>query len=200
MDIRTIKLSDLNPAKYNPLKEIKPGDAEFEKLKRSIESFGYVELIVVNEATGFTVISGHQRLSVLKALGYDSVECIVVSLDATREKALNIAMNKISGEWDTKKLENLLLDLKAEDFDVTLTGFDSSEIGLMLGVENEIVQDEVPEVNTDAPTVCQPGELWQIGRHRLLCGSSTDKNAVSLLMNGQHSKLLFTSPPPKPLV
>ena len=136
MDIRTLKLSDLNPAKYNPRKELKPGDTEFEKLKRSIESFGYVELIVVNETTGFTVISGHQRLSVLKALGYDSVECIVVSLDATREKALNIAMNKISGEWDTKKLSNLLSDLKAEDFDVTLTGFDTSEIGLMLGVDD----------------------------------------------------------------
>ena len=195
MDIRTLKLSDLNPAKYNPRKELKPGDTEFEKLKRSIESFGYVELIVVNETTGFTVISGHQRLSVLKALGYDSVECIVVSLDATREKALNIAMNKISGEWDTKKLENLLSDLKAEDFDVTLTGFDTSEIGLMLGVDDEIVQDEVPEIEADAPTICQPGELWQLGRHRLLCGSSTDRNDVALLMNGQHSKLLFTSPP-----
>src|SRR5574344_2969298 len=136
-------------------------------------SFGYVELIVVNEATGFTVISGHQRLSVLKALGYASAECVVVSLDATREKALNIAMNKISGEWDTKKLENLLSDLKAEDFDVTLTGFDTQEIGLMLGVEDEIVQDEVPVVDTDAPTTCQPGELWKLGRHRLLCGSST---------------------------
>ena len=195
MDIRTLKLSDLNPAKYNPRKELKPGDTEFEKLKRSIESFGYVELIVVNEATGFTVISGHQRLSVLKALGYDSVECIVLSLDATREKALNIAMNKISGEWDTKKLENLLSDLKAEDFDVTLTGFDTSEIGLMLGVDDEIVQDIVPEVNSDEPTVCQPGDIWRLGRHRLLCGSSTDKNDVARLMDGQKSKLLFTSPP-----
>jgi len=195
MNIQTLKLSELNPAKYNPRKELKPGDAEFEKLKRSIEQFGYVELIVVNEATGFTVISGHQRLSVLKALGYDSAECVVVSLDTTHEKALNIAMNKISGEWDTKKLESLLSDLKAEDFDVSLTGFDSSEIGLMLGVEDEIVQDEVPEVDTAAPTICQRGELWQLGRHRLLCGSSTDKNDVARLMDGQHSKLLFTSPP-----
>ena len=195
MNIQTLKLLELNPAKYNPRKELRPGDAEFEKLKRSIESFGYVELIVVNEATGFTVISGHQRLSVLKALGYESVECVVVSLDAVHEKALNIAMNKISGEWDTKKLENLLSDLKAEDFDVTLTGFDTSEIGLMLGVDDEIVQDVVPEVNSDEPTVCQPGDVWRLGRHRLLCGSSTDKNDVARLMNGQKSKLLFTSPP-----
>ena len=195
MNIQTLKLSELNPAKYNPRKELRPGDAEFEKLKRSIESFGYVELIVVNEATGFTVISGHQRLSVLKALGYESVECVVVSLDAVHEKALNIAMNKISGEWDTKKLEGLLSDLKAEDFDVTLTGFDTSEIGLMLGVDDEIVQDVVPEVNADEPTICQPGDVWRLGRHRLLCGSSTDKNDVTRLMEGQKSKLLFTSPP-----
>jgi DNA modification methylase len=195
VDIRSLKLSELNPAKYNPRKELRPGDAEFEKLKRSIESFGYVELIVVNEATGFTVISGHQRLSVLKVLGYESAECVVVSLDAARERALNIAMNKISGEWDTKKLENLLSDLKAEDFDVTLTGFDTSEIGLMLSVDDEIVQDIVPEVNADEPAVCQPGDIWQLGRHRLLCGSSTDKDDVARLMDGQHSKLLFTSPP-----
>ena len=86
MDIRTLKLSDLNPAKYNPRKELKPGDTEFEKLKRSIESFGYVELIIVNEATGFAVISGHQRLSVLKALGYDSMEFyeLVVYLEEHR--------------------------------------------------------------------------------------------------------------------
>lgn len=194
MKIQTLKLSRLNPAKYNPRKELKPGDPEFEKLKRSIESFGYVELIVVNEATGFTVISGHQRLAVLKALGYESVECVVVSLDATRERALNIAMNKISGEWDTKKLESLLTDLKAEDFDVTLTGFDASEIGLMLGAEDEIVQDTVPTVdNSDA--LCKSGEMWQLGRHRLFCGSSTDNADVARLMDGQKSKLLFTSPP-----
>ena len=195
MDIRTIKLSELNPAKYNPRKELKPGDAEFEKLKRSIESFGYVELIVVNEATGHTVISGHQRLSVLKALGYESVECVVVSMDVVREKALNIAMNKISGDWDKDKLALVIADLQGEDFDVSLTGFDKQEIGLMLGVEDEIVQDEVPEVDADAPTICQRGELWQLGRHRLLCGSSTDKNDVARLMDGQISKLLFTSPP-----
>lgn len=195
VDIRTLKLSELNPAKYNPRKELGPGDAEYEKLKRSIESFGYVELIVVNEATGFTVISGHQRLGVLKALGYKNVECAVVRLDEVQEKALNIAMNKISGEWDTKKLESLLSDLKAEDFDVTLTGFDTSEIGLMLGIDDEIIQDIVPTVDKDAEPLCKPGEIWQLGRHRLLCGSSTDKAHVAHLMDRQKSKLLFTSPP-----
>ena len=69
MIIKTMKLSELSPAKYNPRKELKPGDPEFEKLKSSIENFGYVELIVVNAANNNTVISGHQRLSVLKCMG-----------------------------------------------------------------------------------------------------------------------------------
>ena len=74
MRIETLKLKDLNPASYNPRKELKPGDPEFEKLKRSITEFGYVELIVVNERTGNTVISGHQRLSVMKTLGIDEAD------------------------------------------------------------------------------------------------------------------------------
>lgn len=104
MNIKVMKLSELNPAKYNPRKALKPGDKEFEKLKNSIESFGYVELIVVNTRTGNTVISGHQRLSVLKYLGKEEAECVLVDMDADSEKALNIAMNKVSGEWDEVKL------------------------------------------------------------------------------------------------
>lgn len=81
MNIRKFKLSELNPAKYNPRKALKPGDPEFEKLKRSITEFGYVELIVVNVANNNTVISGHQRLAVLKDIGETEVECVVVELN-----------------------------------------------------------------------------------------------------------------------
>ena len=91
MKIETYKLSDLNPAKYNPRKELKPGDAEYEKLKRSIQEFGYVELIVVNKANHNTVISGHQRLSVLKDLGVDEVECVVVEMNEQQEKEIGRA-------------------------------------------------------------------------------------------------------------
>lgn len=122
MIIESRKLSELNPAVYNPRKELKPGDSEFEKLKHSIESFGYVELIVVNNRTGNTVISGHQRLSVLKHLGYNEAECVIVDTDAESEKALNIAMNKVSGDWDKDKLALLIADLQGADFDVSLTG------------------------------------------------------------------------------
>ena len=100
MVIRKFKLDDLNPAKYNPRKKLKPGDKEFQKLENSIRNFGYVELIVVNVANNNTVISGHQRLSVLKHMGETEVECVAVELNEQDEKALNIAMNKVSGEWD----------------------------------------------------------------------------------------------------
>ena len=78
MVIKKFKLDELNPAKYNPRKKLKPGDKEFQKLENSIKNFGYVELIVVNTANNNTVISGHQRLSVLKHLGETDVECVVV--------------------------------------------------------------------------------------------------------------------------
>ena len=194
MEILKIPIAQLNHAQYNPRKNLKPTDPEYKKLKRSIETFGYVEPVVWNRTTG-NIIGGHQRAKVLQDLGFAEIDCVVVELDEPNEKALNIALNKISGDWDAEKLEDLLSDLKAEDFDVTLTGFDTSEIGLMLGVDDEIVQDIVPEVNSDEPTVCQPGDIWRLGRHRLLCGSSTDKNDVARLMDGQKSKLLFTSPP-----
>lgn len=97
MVIRKFQLAELNPAKYNPRKALKPGDPEFEKLENSIRSFGYVEPILVNVANNNTVISGHQRLSVLKHMGETVAECVVVELGENEEKALNIAMNKVQG-------------------------------------------------------------------------------------------------------
>ena len=99
MNIEKISVGELKAASYNPRKDLKPGDAEYEKLKRSIQEFGYVEPVIWNKRTG-TVVGGHQRLKVMKDLGYEEVDCVVVYLDEQKEKALNIALNKISGEWD----------------------------------------------------------------------------------------------------
>ena len=126
MNIEKLKLSDLNPAPYNPRKDLKPGDPEFEKLRRSIETFGFVEPLIVNRRTGNTVVGGHQRLKVLKKLGHTEAECVIVDLPETEEKALNVALNKVSGDWDVPKLDALIADIRMSDFDVTLTGFDFS--------------------------------------------------------------------------
>ena len=118
MKIKKFKLVELNPAKYNPRKKLKPGDREFEKLENSIKNFGYVEPIVVNIANDNTIISGHQRLSVLKHMGETEAECVVVELDALNERALNVAMNKVSGEWDEDLLAELLKDMEESGFDL----------------------------------------------------------------------------------
>lgn len=99
MLIENKKLTDLIPADYNPRKDLKPGDDEYEKLKRSIEQFGMVQPVIWNKTTG-RVVGGHQRLKVLADMGYAETECVVVEMDEAQEKALNIALNKISGDWD----------------------------------------------------------------------------------------------------
>ena len=130
MDIKKIETNILNPATYNPRKDLQPGDKEYEKLKRSIEEFGYIEPLIVN--SDFTIISGHQRLKVLKDMCYKEVDCVVVEVDKVREKALNVALNKISGEWDFELLKDLMQDLKDDNFDMELTGFDENEIENMM--------------------------------------------------------------------
>ena len=109
--------AELLPADYNPRKDLRPGDPEYDKLKRSIEQFGYVEPVIWNKVTG-CVVGGHQRLKVLIDMGITEVECVVVEMDVEKEKALNIALNKISGEWDKDKLALLISDLQGADFDV----------------------------------------------------------------------------------
>ena len=123
MNIQKVSVGKLQAAAYNPRKQLKPGDAEYEKLKRSITEFGYVEPVIWNQTTG-NVVGGHQRLQVMKDLGYTEVDCVIVELDDQREKALNIALNKIQGEWDKDKLAALLTELDGSEFDVTMTGFD----------------------------------------------------------------------------
>lgn len=127
MRIERRRIDSLKPAPYNPRKDIQPGDAEYEKLKRSLEEFGYVEPVILNERTGY-IVGGHQRLKVLRELGVSEIECVIVDLPEEREKALNIALNKINNDWDEEKLSELLEDLQNTDIDLTLTGFDSEEL------------------------------------------------------------------------
>lgn len=143
MIIETVTLKAINPAKYNPRKDLKPGDPEYESLKRSIDEFGFVEPLVWNKRTG-NLVGGHQRFKVLKVRGDKEFTCSVVDLDEAREKALNIALNRISGEWDDDLLAQLLTDLE-DEIDLTLTGFTEAEIADLLGRAPEVVAE--PEGN-----------------------------------------------------
>lgn len=126
MEIRKVKVSDLRPAEYNPRQDLKPGDREYEKIARSIDEFGYVEPIVWNETTG-NIVGGHQRLKILIERGKTEVEVSVVRLNEHDEKVLNVALNKITGRWDTGKLTDLLKELQAEGA-MEVTGFEDWEL------------------------------------------------------------------------
>ena len=158
MKIERRKVDELKAAEYNPRKDLRPGDAEYEKLKRSIQEFGYVEPVIWNKRTG-TVVGGHQRLKVMKDLGYEEVDCVVVDLDEKKEKALNIALNKISGEWDNDLLANLLKDLDGSGYDITLTGFDLAEAQELFGSGS---MENVHEDDFDAETAIEEiARSWQ---------------------------------------
>ena len=197
MLIKQLPISELEPADYNPRKDLKPGDADYEKLKRSLTEFGYVEPVIYNRTTGH-VVGGHQRLKVLADLGHTDVDCVVVELDETREKALNVALNKISGDWDESKLALLIADLDAADFDAELTGFDDDEIQAMIGsLDDDEVTDDGFDLTAalEAASFVQRGDIWTIGRHRLVCGDATNADDVAVLMDGKSANLVLTDPP-----
>lgn len=196
MNIQKINILKLKPSEYNPRKDLKPEDEEYKKIKNSILEFGYVSPIIIN--SDMTVIGGHQRLKVLKELGYEQIQCIIVNLDKNKEKALNLALNKISGEWDDEKLEQILAELKETDIDMNITGFSNDEIDDILkevigSKEDDFDIEEA--LNEIEEPVTKVGDIWLLGRNRLMCGDSTQKDDVMRLMNGQKADLLLTDPP-----
>lgn len=155
MEIRKIHIDQITPASYNPRRNLRETDPAYNALKKSIEEFGIVEPLIWNEATG-NLVGGHQRLAILKASGITEVTVSVVNLDEPKEKALNIALNKIEGEWDDAALTLLIEDIGAEMAE--LTGFDTQEIDDMLTkLEINVSQAEIESlmvkpVERPAPT------------------------------------------------
>ncbi|MCQ9359248.1 site-specific DNA-methyltransferase [Corynebacterium sp. 142RC1] len=197
MKLQKLAVDKLIPADYNPRKELKPGDAEFEKLTRSLTEFGYVEPVIWNKTTG-NVVGGHQRLTALKHLGHTEVDCVVVELDEVREKALNVALNKISGDWDEAKLALVIADLDVADFDAELTGFDEKEIQQLIGSLDETeIEDDGFDLTAalEAAAFVKRGDIWSLGRHRLVCGDATNPDDVAALMDGKLANLVLTDPP-----
>ena len=202
MQIQKVNAARLNPAAYNPRRDLKPGDKDYEKLKRSIEEFGFVEPVVWNEATG-NVVGGHQRLKVLLDMGETEIDCVVVNLGPEQEKALNLALNRIQGGWDETKLAEVMADLDASAFDVSLTGFDAEEVDALM---NKFYSAEAAEDNFDREKaaaeieaaggpVTQPGDLWELGNHRLYCGDPAQAESFDFLMGAEQAACAMTAPP-----
>lgn len=197
MQWKTLSVDALRPAAYNPRKKLKAGDKEYEKIKNSISEFGYVEPIIVNY--DMTVIGGHQRLTVLKDLGYTEVQCVEVHIeDENKVKALNIALNKITGAWNEQLLADLIVDLQAANFNTDFTGFEAPEIEQLFSkVHNKDIKEDDFDVEAQLqkPTMSQAGDVWLLGRHRLVCGDSTLPETYTKLMDGKRANLVLTDPP-----
>lgn len=197
MEWKTLSVDALRPAAYNPRKKLKAGDKEYEKIKNSILEFGYVEPIIVNY--DMTVIGGHQRLTVLKDLGYTEVQCVVVHIeDEHKVKALNIALNKITGAWNEQLLADLLVDLQSVDFNTDLTGFEAPEIEQLFSkVHNKDIKEDDFDVEEELknPPISRKGDIWLLGRHRVICEDSTLPETYTKLMEGRRANLVLTDPP-----
>jgi DNA modification methylase len=194
MEIREVDLEKLEPAPYNP-RAI--SDEALDGLSHSIGEFGLVEPIVWNERTGH-VVGGHQRLKVLEQTGTKSTKVVVVDLDPVREKALNLALNSrhLQGDW-TVELGGILRELKIEMPEISgALSFDALEIDFqkMFPIEASKEADECPDPPEKPISVL--GDLWLLGRHRVMCGDSTKPETLRRLFGPDHRAALVVTDPP----
>lgn len=132
MEVKTLKITDVVEAFYNPRKQLKKTDKAYHDIKKSLETYGSVEPLVVNDVN-MRLISGHQRLQVMRDMGLTEAEFSIVHIENTiEEQALNVSLNKIKGKFDNAKLFDILREIK-DDVDITDLGFEMSEVESILG-------------------------------------------------------------------
>lgn len=198
MQIETLKITDLKPHPGNP--RIHPDNA-IDRLTKSIKEYGWTNPILISEDN--FILAGHARLKAAEKANLKKVP--VIRLPLSGEKALSymIADNKLQDmtEWDYPKLKDLLIELDTGAWDMELTGFDIDELKDLIDYEGKEDVDEGPEAQIDKAEELQKkwkvklGQIWEIGRHRLMCGDSTERKDVEQLMDKKKAKLCFTSPP-----
>jgi len=188
MQIVEKKVSELKAYEKNPRKN----DKAVGPVAESIKEFGFKVPIIVDKDN--VIVAGHTRLKAAKKLGMKTVPCIVAD-DLTPEqiKAFRLADNSTAqiAEWDLELLKDELMDL---DFDMSLFGLEKEIKDIERIFAPEIIEDEVPEVD-EKEAFSKLGDLWTLGRHRLLCGDATKKEDVERLMDGKKADSLITDPP-----
>lgn len=210
MELKRIRLTDLHPAEYNPRQDLQPGDPEYEKIRASLALSGLVDPIIVR-TSDLLIIGGHQRLKVLQAAGITDLHLLelggiswVFSEDElpaptdTDAKALNIALNKITGAWDLDKLNVAIQDLEIQGVDIEITGFDAEEIEAMFAganAEPKQAKEDNFEPPAEIETDIAPGDIYQLGKHRVMCGDFTNRADVDKLMQGNRANMVFADPP-----
>jgi len=181
-------IGDLIEAEYNPRKL---NQEQYEHIKSSLQRFGIVDPVLVNVHPDRKdiIIGGHQRTKVWRDLGNKTISCVELSLDLDKEKELNVRLNKNTGEFDFEMLSDHF-----EMEDLVDWGFDESEFDLELDDEPEIEEDDFEGELPEEPKT-ELGRIYQLGKHRLMCGDSTSEKDVALLMNGEKADMVFTDPP-----
>ena len=188
-----VPISDLTPYERNPRKN----DEAVKKVAASLERFGLVKnSVVVDE--NMVLITGHTTLKAMRSLGWKTCPAVtqVYGLTEEEKRAYRIADNKLGelAEWDLELLALELDDLKVLDFDLDQTGFDDKELGKILDTSKEASEDDY-EPPVEIETSIQRGDLFRLGRHRLLCGDATRAEDVGRLMDGEKADMVFTDPP-----
>ena len=199
LSIEYLSLDDLRPDPANPRRI---SDVELEALTRSLREFGVVDPIIARREDR-TVIGGNQRLIAARRLGMERVPVVLVDLSVEQARLLNVALNRIGGTWDDELLARLLNELAAvPDIDLTLTGFEANEIGTLLRSLDARERRERPEhfdldaaLEATSKTRTNPGDLWLLGTHRVLCSDSTNGATTARLLGGQAAQMAFTDPP-----
>lgn len=189
MQIIKIAMADIVPYENNV--KLHPKE-QIEQIKKSIVDFGNNDPIAVDENN--VIIEGHGRFEALKELGYEEAECIVLTgLTEDQKNAYRLVHNKLTmnSDFDMKGLEEELNKINMD-----LTAFDFAPFN-MDEEEKEIIEDEAPEVDEEHEPIAKVSDIWELGNHRLMCGDSTDKATVELLMNGNKADMVFTDPPYK---
>jgi len=173
-------------------------EAQVAQIAGSIKEFGFNNPVLIDEDNG--IIAGHGRVMAAQKLGLQAVPCIrLAHLSDTQRKAYVIADNRLAlnAGWDDQMLTVELQELDSESFDLSLLGFEADELNALLNpikeTEGLTDEDEVPEVPEEPKT--KPGDIYKLGRHRLMCGDSTSIDAVEKLMDGQKADMVFTDPP-----
>lgn len=194
MQIKTVTVDKLIPYVRNSRTH---SDAQIAQIAASIKEFGWTNPILVDAENG--IIAGHGRLMAARKLGYKEVPVIELKdMTDTQKRAYVIADNQLAlnAGWDFSLLSLEVADLKENDFDLDLLGFDPKELEKLLEpeeVEGLTDEDAVPEVPEEPKT--KLGDIYQLGNHRLMCGDSTSIDAVEKLMDGQKADMVFTDPP-----
>lgn len=172
-------------------------DMQVAQIAASIKEFGFLNPIVITEDN--TILCGHGRLMAAQKLGLKKVPCVKEShLTETQRRAFIIADNKLSlnAGWDNELLSVELTELQGADFDLDLLGFDEKELSQLFDEGNEIQEDEFDvETELTKPTFSKLGDIWSLGRHRLVCGDSTKEETYKSLMGKKKANLVMTDPP-----